>query len=73
MLARVFKIDVTKCPACGGAMTIVCAVTESRSIKRYLEHVGIDPHPPARGPPEEAAELVQGEFDFGGSAEDCPN
>jgi hypothetical protein len=73
MLARVFKVDVTKCPACGGEMTIVCAVTESRSIKRYLERVGIDPHPPARGPPEEAAELVQGAFDFGGSAEDCPN
>jgi hypothetical protein len=54
-------------------MTIVCAVSESCSIKRYLEHVGIDPHPPARGPPEEAVERVQGAFDFGGSAEECPN
>ena len=47
LLARVWAIDVTECPACGGRMKIVAAVTDSCSIRRYLEGVGL----PARAPP----------------------
>ncbi len=47
LLARVFQFDVTECPACGGRMKIVAAVTDARSIRRYLEGVGL----PARAPP----------------------
>ena len=64
MLARVFKIDVTKCAKCGSDMALICAVTERRSIQRYLDHVGLDVTPPPRGPPRSAPDLVQGEFDF---------
>ena len=64
MLARVFKVDVTKCVNCGGEMAIVAAVTERRAITRYLEHVGIAAHAPPRGPPRTGDESRQGEFDF---------
>ena len=47
LLARVFRVDVTVCPACGGPMKIVAALTEPRSIQRYLEGVGL----PSRAPP----------------------
>ena len=47
LLARVWAIDVTECPACGGRMKIVAAVTDPCSIRRYLEGVGL----PARAPP----------------------
>ncbi len=47
LLSRVFQFDVTECPACGGRMKIVAAVTEPSSIRRYLEGVGL----PARAPP----------------------
>ena len=47
LLWRVFRIDVTQCPACGGRMKIVAALTEPRSIQAYLEGVGL----PSRGPP----------------------
>ena len=47
LLARVWAIEVTECPACGGRMKIVAAVTDPCSIRRYLEGVGL----PARAPP----------------------
>jgi hypothetical protein len=37
LLRRVLRIDVTECPACGGRMNIIAALTEPRSIQRYLE------------------------------------
>lgn len=46
MLARVFKIDVTHCEACGGKMQKVCAVIDGDSIRRYLKHLSLDPEPP---------------------------
>ena len=47
LLRRVFRVDVTECPACGGRMRIIAALTEPRSIQRYLEGVGL----PSRAPP----------------------
>ena len=47
LLRRVFRVDVTVCPACGGHMKIVAALTEPRSIHAYLEGVGL----PSRAPP----------------------
>ena len=51
MLAKVFKIDVTKCDHCQGYMAAVASVMEHGEVARYLTHVGIDPSPPARAPP----------------------
>ena len=61
LLRRVFRIDVTQCPACGGRMKIVAALTEPRSIQRYLEGVGL----PSRAPPiAPARPHPQHEFDY---------
>ena len=61
LLARVFQFDVTECPACGGRMQIVAAVTDARSIGRYLEGVGLPsrapPIAPARPPPQQEFDL----------------
>ncbi len=61
LLARVFQFDVTECPACGGRMQIVAAVTDGRSIGRYLEGVGLPsrapPIAPARPPPQQEFDL----------------
>ena len=46
LLARVFEIDVTVCPACGGRMRIIAALTERASIRPYLEGVGLPARPP---------------------------
>ena len=47
LLARVFRIDVRRCPDCGGRMKIIAALTNPRSIRRYLHGMGL----PVRAPP----------------------
>ena len=42
MLAKVFKIDVTKCEKCGGAMKAIASVMDRDSVVRHLRHVGMD-------------------------------
>jgi len=37
LLARVFRIDVSVCPNCGGPMRLIAALTEPASIKRCLQ------------------------------------
>ena len=61
LLRRVFRIDGTECPACGGRMKIIAPLTEPRSIHRYLEGVGL----PSRAPPiAPACPDPQHEFDY---------
>lgn len=50
LLARVFSIDISECPACGGRMRIVAALTEPASIRSYLEGVGLPARPPPIAP-----------------------
>lgn len=47
LLARVFLLDVTRCPECGGPMKIIAALTDPASIRAYLDGVGL----PSRAPP----------------------
>ena len=52
MLAKVFKIDVSKCTECNGEMRAICSVIEPSSVQRYLKHINMDYEPPARAPPK---------------------
>ena len=58
LLGRVFSLDVTVCPACGGSMKIIAALTDGHSIRTYLEGVGLPARPPpvapARPDPQQA-------------------
>ena len=63
LLARVFRIDVEKCPKCSGKMKIVAALTDPASIRQYLKGTGneadIPELAPARAPPQ-----VEMDFNF---------
>ena len=55
-LARVFKIDVTVCEQCGGAVKIIACIEDPIVTAKILEHVerASAPEltlPPARAPP----------------------
>ena len=50
LLARVFRVDVTECPACGGKMKIIAALTEPVAIRTYLDGVGLASRPPPIAP-----------------------
>ena len=41
LLARVFALDVTVCPACGGRLRLIAVLTDPASVRRYLSGVGL--------------------------------
>ncbi len=46
------SIDLSGCPACGGRLRIVAALTDPASIRTCLEGVGLPAVPPPRAPPQ---------------------
>ncbi len=62
LLARVFAIDLSVCPRCGGPMRLIAALTDPDSIRTYLTGVGLPADPPvvapARPPPQRQLDLV---------------
>jgi hypothetical protein len=52
-LARVFKIEVTRCERCGGPVRVVASLTDPAVLDRILAaRGGAELHGPARGPPQ---------------------
>jgi Putative transposase len=50
LLKRVFNLDLTHCPHCGGELRIVSAILQRQAIEKILNHLGLDPQPPPRAP-----------------------
>lgn len=53
LLKRVFAIDMTTCPQCGGPLTILAAIEDPTVIIKILTHLGL----PSRAPPRAPARL----------------
>jgi len=53
LLKRVFAIDITTCPQCGGALTILAAIEDPAVTIKILGHLGL----PTRAPPKPPASL----------------
>ena len=60
MLAKTFKVDVTKCQVCHGELRKFGVVVDEGEVQRYLKHVGLDHSAPPRGPPR----FKQAELEF---------
>ena len=60
LLARVFLIDVLRCPTCGGRRRIVSFLTEPKVVRRILNHLGL----PSEAPAVKRARVLAG-FDAG--------
>ena len=54
-LHRVFAIDLSRCPRCGGSSQVIGAITEPGVIARILEHIGLDGCVQPRAPPRALA------------------
>jgi len=52
-----------ECPACGGKMKIIAALTEPLAIRTYLDGIGLASRPPPIAP---ARLLSQIEFEYTG-------
>ena len=66
LMARVGEEFPLQCPACGGDIRLISFITEPGPIPKILTHLGEPlerpPVSPARGPPTDWGELVQGYF-----------
>jgi len=51
-LKRVFDIDITLCPLCGGQLRVIADVTDPDLIRKILDHV--NSRAPPRLPPRRA-------------------
>jgi Putative transposase len=50
LLKRVFNLDLTQCPHCGGELRIVATILQRQAIDKILNHLGLDSQPPPRAP-----------------------
>ena len=53
LLKRVFAIDITACPQCGGTLPLLAAIEDPAVIIKILTHLGL----PSRAPPRAPARL----------------
>jgi len=57
LMRRAFGIDVLQCKDCGGALTLVDIVMNSRAIQGILKSLGLPTEPPlvhaSRAPPDD--------------------
>ena len=44
-LKRVFNIDITLCPLCGGTMRVIADITDPDVIQKILDHIEARPPP----------------------------
>jgi hypothetical protein len=51
-LKRVFEIDITLCPLCGGQLRVIADITDPDVIRKILDHV--NSRAPPRRPPRRA-------------------
>ena len=50
LLKRVFAIDITTCPQCGGDLTLLAAIEDPTVIAKILTHLGLPTRAPPRAP-----------------------
>ena len=51
-LKRVFEIDITLCPRCGGQLRVIADITDPELIRQILDH--LNSRAPPRLPPRRA-------------------
>jgi hypothetical protein len=47
LLRRTFKIDILRCPACGGRRIGIAVITQREVIRKILVSMGLPTEPPA--------------------------
>jgi hypothetical protein len=50
LLKRVFNLDLTHCPRCGGDLRVIAAILQRQAIEKSLNHLGLDPQLTPRTP-----------------------
>ncbi|MCP5008141.1 MAG: hypothetical protein GY941_30020 [Planctomycetes bacterium] len=40
LIQKIFEVDVLRCTKCGGEMKVIAFITEQRSVRKILDHIG---------------------------------
>jgi hypothetical protein len=51
LLARVFGLDLQRCPDCGGPVKIIAAILEATAVRTILTYLRLPDKPPDLAPP----------------------
>jgi hypothetical protein len=51
LLKRVFQLELTVCPDCGGTLKFIAAIMERAVVEQILSHLGLPSTPPTFHPP----------------------
>ena len=54
-LHRLFAIDLSRCPRCGGELQVIATITEPGVLGRILEHIGLEGRVQPRALPQALA------------------
>ena len=57
LLFKVYQVDPLQCRRCGGPLQTVAYITDSLSIRRILDHLGLSP--PEEKPPPQVTQVVR--------------
>ena len=50
-IKKIWEVDPLCCPKCGGEMKIISFITDLKTIRKILEHLGLWAEMPSRDPP----------------------
>ena len=68
-IKKIWEVDPLCCPKCGGEMKIISFITDLKTIRKILEHLGLWAEMPSRDPPpltrDSQEEVVYEPFDDG--------
>ena len=63
-MQRVFEVDALHCPACGGRMRVLSAITDPAIARRILECLRLPPRAPPLSPADEPEPALDIDLDF---------
>ena len=58
LLKRVFQIDLTICPDCGGTLKFIATIQERSVVEQILSHLGLPTEPPTFHPPRSPPQVA---------------
>ena len=69
-IKKIWEVDPLSCPKCGGEMKIISFITDPKTIRKILEHLGLWKEEPPRAPPpqnqnSQEDEVIYEPFDDG--------
>jgi len=61
MIRKVYEVDPLRCPACGGQMSVISFIEETKTIERIIRHLEVTFEAERPPPPHQQGFLMAAE------------